>query len=164
VETLKQRLRRQEPEPGRSELESERQSVQRRQAAATAPALSGVSSNEPLVVLARSTNSAIAGYELSDSVDPGSEGGGSSSGASAYSRSAAILSRVLLVVTIRSPGQRSIRPATSEAADTTCSRLSRSRSAFLSAISAATRRRASFPRPLSRPAHPRERGETARGR
>ena len=94
----------------------------RRQTAATASSFSGVSSNEPLVDLARSTKSAIAG--------------GSSSGASAYSRSAAILSGVLLVVTIRSSGQRSIRPATSGAAATTCSRLSRSRSAFLSPISA----------------------------
>ena len=110
----------------------------RRQTAATAPAFSGVSSNEPLVALARSTNSATAGYAMSDSVESVSDDGGSASGASGYSRSAAILSGVLLVVTIRSPGQRSISPATSDAADTTCSRLSRSRSAFLSPISAAT--------------------------
>ena len=59
--------------------------------------------------------------------------------------SAAILSGVLLVVTTRSSGQRSTNRAMSGAADTTCSRLSRSRSAFLSAISAA------MPSPSVRP-------------
>ena len=69
---------------------------------------------------------------MSASAVTGPDVGGSASGASEYSRSAAIRNGVRLVVTIRSLGQRSTSRATSGAASTTCSRLSRSRSAFLS--------------------------------
>ena len=103
--------------------------------AATAPAFCGVNSNDAVVDRARSKNSAIAGDDMSDSIGSPSDAGGSASGASAYSRSAAILSGVLLVVTIRRLGHRSTSRATSGAADTTCSRLSRSRSALPSPIS-----------------------------
>ena len=135
VEPLEQRFRRQEPQPGGGELERERQAVE-------APA----DGRDGGRVLGRQLERASSLGALDEQRDAGYASatrsivrrGGSSSGASGYSRSAAIRSGVRLVVTIRSSGQRSTSRPTSGAAATTCSRLSRSRSAFLSPISATT--------------------------
>jgi len=79
----------------------------------------------------------------SASVEPRPGEGGTRAGRVGYSRSAAMRSGCRLVVTIRSPEQLLPNLATSEAASTICSRLSRSKSAFLSPMSETTRRRAS---------------------
>jgi hypothetical protein len=124
AEALEQRFRRQEPQPRGSELERKRQAIEALADCRDVRFGLRRELERALTVCARSTKSTIAGE--------------SSSGASAYSRSAEIRSGVLLVVTTRSPGQRSIRRAISGTADATiCSRLSRSRSALLSPISTA---------------------------
>ncbi len=65
----------------------------RRQTAATAAAFCGVSSNEPSRRSRALDEQRDGRIVMSDSVEPGSDDGGSASGASGYSRSAAILQR-----------------------------------------------------------------------
>ena len=90
------------------------------------PALSAVTSNDLRADLARCTNSATAGDAATDSGETPSDSEGSASGPSENSCSAASLSGVRLVTTIRNVGQRSISVATSGATATICSKLSRS--------------------------------------
>ena len=110
VEPLEQRLRGQEPQSGGSELERQRQAVQ--------PPTDGRDGSS---ILRRQLERAPGRSGALDEQSDGrirherlgrvrSDDGGSASGASGYSRSAAILSGVLLVVTIRSPGQRLRQP------------------------------------------------------
>ena len=109
IEPLEQRLRGQEPQPGGGELDRERQAVEPPADCCDGFRVLGRqlerASGRPRAL----DEQAIAGLDRPPR--------GSSSGASGYSRSAAILSGVLLVVTIRSAGQRSTSAATSGAAD-----------------------------------------------
>ena len=88
----------------------------RRHTAMTAPAF-WRQREDPFVSLARSTNKAMAGYSMSASAAASDPWMGRRAGASGYSRSAAIRSGVLLVVTTRSFGQFATSRATSGAAD-----------------------------------------------
>ena len=103
VEPLEQRLRGQEPQPGGGELERERQAVQAPADRRDGRRRSRASARTSLWSTSRARRTGDADtHERLGRV----RRGGSSSGASGYSRSAAILSGVLLVVTIRSSGQR----------------------------------------------------------
>ena len=106
VETLEQRFGREEPQSRGGELERERQTVQ--------PLADG---RDGFGVLVRQLEGASVSAARARTPSNATGRAGARAARARYSRSAAIRSGVLLVVTIRSAGQRAIRRDTSGAAD-----------------------------------------------